>query len=232
MSNYVMSDIHGEYDKYIKMLEQIGFSDDDTLYVLGDVIDRGEEPVKVLLDMASRPNVYPVMGNHELMAIGVLEEVLKEVTDQNMESLNSDIMLGIMEWMSNGGEITLKQIQKLPKEKRLDLLDYLTEFSSYEVVDVGERTFVLVHSTLGNFSPDKKLRDYKLHELADMRADYDKQLFDDESVFIVSGHTPTQFLSGKAEIYHSCNNIDIDCGATFSGRLACLRLEDMKEFYI
>ena len=36
-----MSDIHGEYDKYLAMLEQIDLSEDDTLYVLGDVVDRG-----------------------------------------------------------------------------------------------------------------------------------------------------------------------------------------------
>ncbi len=232
MSIYVMSDIHGEYDKYIKMLELIGFSDEDELYVLGDVIDRGEEPVKVLSDMASRPNVYPIVGNHELMAMAVLDTILKEVTENSVREFDSNIMLGLMEWMENGGETTLKQLKKLSNSKRLDLLDYLSEFSPCEVVDVGEKTFILVHSTLGNFSPDKKLRDYQLHELAEIRADYDRRLFDDESIFIVSGHTPTQFINGKAEIYHSCNNIDIDCGATFGGKLACLRLDDMKEFYV
>lgn len=40
---YVISDIHGCYDKYIKMLEKIRFSSEDTLYVLGDVLDR-EQP--------------------------------------------------------------------------------------------------------------------------------------------------------------------------------------------
>ena len=38
---YVMSDIHGEYERYLAMLEQIAFSQDDTLFVLGDVVDRG-----------------------------------------------------------------------------------------------------------------------------------------------------------------------------------------------
>lgn len=37
---YVMSDIHGCYDKYQTMLEVIKFTADDTLYVLGDVPDR------------------------------------------------------------------------------------------------------------------------------------------------------------------------------------------------
>ena len=32
---YAMSDLHGCYDKYIKMLEKISFSDSDTLYILG-----------------------------------------------------------------------------------------------------------------------------------------------------------------------------------------------------
>ena len=48
---YVMSDLHGCYDKYRQMLEQIGFGDDDTLYILGDVIDRGEGGIDILLDM-------------------------------------------------------------------------------------------------------------------------------------------------------------------------------------
>ncbi len=38
---YTMADIHGQYDKYIAMLEKINFSKNDILFVLGDVIDRG-----------------------------------------------------------------------------------------------------------------------------------------------------------------------------------------------
>ena len=36
---YVMSDIHGQYDKYLAMMDKIRFSDDDHLYIIGDVID-------------------------------------------------------------------------------------------------------------------------------------------------------------------------------------------------
>ena len=48
---YVMSDLHGCYDKYIAMLEKINLKYDDTLYILGDVIDRGPDRVKILLDI-------------------------------------------------------------------------------------------------------------------------------------------------------------------------------------
>ena len=37
---YVMSDIHGEYEKYLKMLDLIQLSEKDSLFVLGDVVDR------------------------------------------------------------------------------------------------------------------------------------------------------------------------------------------------
>ena len=32
---YAMSDLHGCYEKYIKLLEKIKFSNNDTLYILG-----------------------------------------------------------------------------------------------------------------------------------------------------------------------------------------------------
>ena len=48
--HYAISDIHGCYDKYISMLEKIGFNDGDTLYFLGDAVDRGPDGVKILLD--------------------------------------------------------------------------------------------------------------------------------------------------------------------------------------
>ena len=80
---YVMSDIHGKYDMYMNMLEKIGFSDDDILYVLGDVVDRGPEPAKILLDMMKRKNVVPLLGNHEAMAYPVLEKLADNDFDFN-----------------------------------------------------------------------------------------------------------------------------------------------------
>ena len=43
MSNYVRSDVHGQYKAYTKMLKKIDLKAEDTLYILGDVIDRGPE---------------------------------------------------------------------------------------------------------------------------------------------------------------------------------------------
>ena len=75
-----MSDIHGMYEKYIKMLEVIRFSDDD-LYIPGDVIDHGEQSVELIFDIMARPNVFPLYGNHELMAKQVLDEMFNSEND-------------------------------------------------------------------------------------------------------------------------------------------------------
>ncbi|MBR2043339.1 MAG: metallophosphoesterase [Clostridia bacterium] len=45
-----MSDLHGCYYKYIKMIEKINFSNNYALYILGDIVDRGPdgiEPLKI-----------------------------------------------------------------------------------------------------------------------------------------------------------------------------------------
>jgi len=68
MSTYVMSDLHGCFETYKAMLKKIDFSDDDILYILGDVIDRGPKPVSILLDLMERANVVVLAGNHCAMA--------------------------------------------------------------------------------------------------------------------------------------------------------------------
>ena len=231
---YAMSDIHGKYQKYLKMLELIDFKDEDTLFVLGDMVDRGEQPIELLKDMMLRPNVYPLLGNHDLLALDVLRRICVEITAENYASqLDRTTLYELMEWMANGGQVTLDAFKALSGEERLDIIGYIADFSLYEAINVGDRHFILVHAGLGNFRPDKKLSEYTPDELLLYRGDYDTRHFEDESIYIVSGHTPTLYISGKPEIYKSCGNICIDCGAFIEGgRLACLRLDDLEEFYV
>lgn len=232
MATYVMSDIHGEYEKYCDMLEKIGFGDSDTLYVLGDVVDRGACPIDVLRDMMKRPNVYPLMGNHDLMALDILKKLNVEITEENYaDHLSVDDMSELIDWLGEGRQSTLDQFSALTTEQKESVLDYLGEFSLYEAVDVGDKAFILVHAGLGNFRRDKKLKEYTVYELLADRHDPDKQYFDDDDIYIVTGHTPTQLYTGRAEIYKRCQSICIDCGASMGGRLACLCLDTMEEYY-
>ncbi len=100
MSTYVISDIHGEYDMFLRLLEKIKFSERDTLYVLGDVLDRGPHPIKVLLEMMKYPNILPVVGNHEVMGISGLRFLMKEITEENIEAMDEDGMQNLLVWQA------------------------------------------------------------------------------------------------------------------------------------
>ncbi len=230
---YVMSDLHGEYEKYLQMLEKIKFSEQDTLFILGDVCDRGEHPIEILFDMMNRPNVYPIMGNHDWIALYLLEKLTTEITEESISHLSFEEMQDMLAWIDDGGNTTVAGFQKLSHEDQENVLDYLKEFSLWECIDVGEKTFILIHAGLGNFRKNKKLTQYTPEELLLTRQSPNVRYFDDDTIYIITGHTPTYFLSGKSEIYQNCNNICIDCGACFEGgRLACLCLDTMEEFYI
>lgn len=221
------------YDKYSEMLKKIGFSDEDDLFVIGDIVDRGPEPVKVLLDMMSRPNVYGLMGNHDLFALDIMSRLTEVATEDNIEAvLSEELMEKLTGWYSEGGGPTIDGFMDLSPEERLAVVAYLRELPLYEVIDVGERTFVMVHAGLGGFRPGKKLSEYDPADLISTRCDPTVKYFEDESVFLVTGHTPTPVITGKAEILRCGNNFLIDCGAFFSGRLGCLCLDTLEEFYV
>lgn len=63
---YTVSDLHGCLEDWQTLLNTIHFSDQDTMFVLGDCVDLGPDPIGLLHDMMERPNVFPTLGNHEL----------------------------------------------------------------------------------------------------------------------------------------------------------------------
>lgn len=65
MSSYAVGDIHGCGRELTGLLDQIGFTDTDTLYPVGDLFDRALDAPTVW-DICQRPNVFPVIGNHEV----------------------------------------------------------------------------------------------------------------------------------------------------------------------
>jgi len=230
---YVMSDIHGQYEKYKKMLETIDFSDDDTLYILGDVLDRGDQPVKLLYDMSMRPNVIPLMGNHEHMAEYILSRLNVEITEQSLETnWNADIVRAVSEWYENGGYPTSKEFSRLSLDDREYILDYLREFSFYDEITVGENTFVLVHGGLPEFEPEKALEDYHPILALYTKTDYGKTYYPDK--YLVTGHVPTFSFAPdhNGKIYRKNRHIAVDCGVCHGKNLGCIRLEDFKEFYV
>lgn len=230
---YLMSDLHGQYDKYMKMLELIDFNARDDLYVLGDVVDRGPEPMAILKDMSLRINVFPILGNHDWTARVILSRLNVEITEENAETqINKDFLDAVRLWLSDGGDTTLKDFRRLSPDEREMVLDYLGDFAAYDEIEVNGVTYVLAHAGLQHFAPDKPLDEYDELDLIDGRTDYSRRYFKDK--ILVTGHTPTLHIDPDFEgkIWSGNGHIALDCGAGFGLPLGCLRLEDGRAFYV
>lgn len=234
MSTFVMSDLHGNYNAYIKMIEKIDFKQGDRLYILGDILDRGPNPIKIVLDLMKRTNVEVLAGNHCVMACECLAFLMQEITEKSVEKLDVEMVEKLLAWQLNGAMSTTDEFHKCDKRTQKAIVDFISDFELYHEVEVNGSKFVLVHAGLGYFSPDKELWKYELDELVWERTDYNKVYFEDK--YLVTGHTPTLLIDDNPRpgfIYKANNNIAIDCGCSFpGGRLGCLRLDDMEEFYV
>ena len=219
MSTYVLSDLHGQYDKFMDMLKLTKFNDNDKMYILGDIFDRGPDPLKILDYIICKKNIDFIPGNHEYMFL---------------EFYNTyDARL----WSYNGGRTTMTQLMKRGEDYLKALYDYLTKLPLVKVHD----KFILTHA--GLYLP-KNQNQYTLQEILSLQnAEFNlwsRSNINNERQYkdytVICGHTPTLYVDPdqyQMSIVRRKGTIYIDCGATFSdGRLACLRLEDNKEFYI
>lgn len=227
---YVMSDIHGDYDKYLKALEKIKFNDQDTLYILGDLLDRGKHGLRILQDLMVRENVIPLLGNHEFVALNIFKVLMREITNETLETFNETFLENMNLWLGDGGQPTLEAFKHLAQDERLDILSFIEDFNVYEEIRVNDFDYFLVHAGLDHFHPDRPISDYFLHEFIFGRTDYTKVYFNDK--ILVTGHTPTRLISNNDKIYKENNHIAIDCGCGFGGKLGILRLDDGEEFYV
>lgn len=100
---YVMSDIHGSKRRFDAIMEQIKLTDEDTLYILGDVIDRGEHGVELLRRIRAAKNMRMILGNHEYMMLCLLRAGY-DPADRTQEQRREH-------WYRNGGDVTHRDIK-------------------------------------------------------------------------------------------------------------------------
>ncbi|MDD5284308.1 MAG: metallophosphoesterase [Desulfuromonadaceae bacterium] len=69
MARYAIGDIHGGVKTFRALLDKINLSHEDTVYLLGDYVDRGQESKGVLDTILDLLNVgfdiRPIKGNHD-----------------------------------------------------------------------------------------------------------------------------------------------------------------------
>lgn len=223
---FAIGDIHGCLKTFTSLVEDgIKLTLNDTLYTVGDFIDRGPDSKGVLDYIAKMTKngfrILSVRGNHE-------EMLLDSLTDPGY----------IMSWVYNGAEPTLQSfglnpgiiltsdtVHKIPKKyvTRIEKLPYYIELDDYLIVHAGF-----------NFYIDDPLTD--THAMIWSRQmQYDPVKANHRAV--IHGHTPISVDEIKAMIDDpDCGLINIDGGCVYTdyndlGNLVAIDL-DSRELFI
>lgn len=225
---YCISDIHGEYELFMRLLDKIGYSDSDRLIVCGDFIDKGTASIRLAKALFSMPNAYCIKGNHEYAFF---------------KYYRSRMHAAIMDF-----DAVLWQLQQyFPEDGHLldwDTVDMLADLPYY----IEDDEFICVHAGVpldaaGRLIP---LEDAIPEELVEDRRFKDPQLLPKDGKCVLFGHTPTTYLGAKPEILTYARSgrdpasreiadyckIHLDTGTPISGVLGCFCIEDCRAHYV
>ena len=157
---FAIGDIHGCCRTFRQMLSaQIGLCKKDTLYLLGDYIDRGPDSkgvIETLLELQAHGyDIHPLMGNHEAMLL------------QGLEPGGS-----LHEWLEYGGRATLKSYGiEHPCEMPAEHIRFFRSLPLYARTD----THILVHAVLNFCLEDPFSREGEQAMLWDRRQKPDRK---------------------------------------------------------
>jgi serine/threonine protein phosphatase 1 len=212
---YAIGDVHGCSATLEKMLLKLAPEREDSIYFLGDYIDRGPDS-KGVIDAILRLradgyNVFTLRGNHEQLFI-----------DSDQGSMEQAL------WERNGGDTTAESFgiatyAELPRM-------YKDFFEATQHLYILE-AFVLVHAGL-NFKVADPFADlYSMLWIRDSKADRKKI----GGRMVIHGHTPTELDTILDQQWEgSSMNIDGGCvynGVEGMGYLVALELTGKEMFY-
>jgi serine/threonine protein phosphatase 1 len=193
----VFSDIHGEYDKLIKLLNKMKYnSDNDTIIFLGDAIDRGpnsKKVVKKMKELKKEGNII-LNGNHEDMAWQYAKHNVK-----NKASTYDPYL-----YLYNGGRETLRSYEGDLKEFYNDMKWFNNQPKVY-TLETNSDEFVFVHAGL---KPNVPLYAQDEEDLLWIREEFFYHNWNDYDKKIIVGHTPVE----QAEFLGNIIMIDTGCG--------------------
>ena len=259
MATYVFSDVHGHVAPLARLMSRVSPSDEDSIFMLGDMIDRGPDPVGVMLLCRDLPGCTVLRGNHEDLMLSFFDHPHGE-----MERFN---------WLLNGGATTAEGLAELSGSRCADLLDWVGSLPLWAQTQVGDRSYLMAHAGirptglagLGDCTEEELgliASAQTSEDLIWIREDfweYPTGLVDEEGrgPIVIAGHTPTPYLlhlavepdrpiyneEGRAQMVRlgACpqtggvaDRWDIDCCAASGygrGQVLLLRLDDGEEFY-
>ncbi|KFN03381.1 serine/threonine protein phosphatase [Bacillus clarus] len=227
----VISDIHGEIEKFEQLLKEARYDmKQDQLILLGDYVDRGPNACAVIekVKELKEEGALVLKGNHEDMMI-------KALTTDEEHSWNH--------WVKrNGGDKTLYSygfveediavneeafqkpiLQSLLLEEHLKFIQELDHYIETE-------DYIFVHAGV---EPTKPVSESEPYTLMWIRNEFHSR-YNGEKV-VIFGHTETKTLHGNdnCDVYFGGNRIiGIDGGAVYGGQLNCLELPSEQVYVV
>lgn len=88
MSIYVVGDIQGNYNEFRRLLDLIDFNSSDTLWLVGDIVNRGPDSLLLLRFLKTMSDaVVAVLGNHDLHLLMVAEGYAKTLPGDTLQNI-------------------------------------------------------------------------------------------------------------------------------------------------
>ena len=215
MRTFIVSDLHGNGNVYysiMKYLDNISKEEDITLFINGDLIDRGMDSCDMLLDVKNRilENKFKIEylgGNHELMMYQCFQRKKNKVFNPY-----TDV------WYANSGWITdYKMEDVLDVEQEQEVVDFVSNLKICHLFDdkINWNNIVLVHAACPKNVTDEfcnmRIKDVKNNE---MRYLWDRKNIGNKEYFSIVGHDPNDnkygFQYNKKENY-----LNIDGGSAY-----------------
>lgn len=228
---YVVSNLYGRFDKYEKLIKKINFKESDVLYILGNVVDFGEDSIKLVNELSAQYNIYTVLGEHDYKAYVLLSEFDRILREGCAPSAN--FSKEMIEWAQNGGQTTLEAFKDADADEKEGFLDYLSDLPVFEEVSLKNgKEFILTCRGIDNFDKDVDLYDYELDSFINGYLDIEKTYFKDKTMvvgYLDYEHTPT----GRAGKINAKNNIiALACDMSENDDVVCVCLETNDEYYV
>lgn len=220
MNLFAISDIHGRYNEFIKLLKYAGYdSKEDYLINLGDMIDRGPDSYKVVewfrvMNASTDGKVQSLFGNHEHLYISFSTGHVPE-----KDYFNKFI----------GGKKTIESYTGKSDEDIMAHMSFISSLPLY--LELGD--YVFVH---GGLNVNKPLHEQSVHDTAWDYGELYKQNLSNYDKIVVYGHTPTIYIyehykQKGYEIWRGDNQICIDCTFSKSRKLLLYDLINDIEYY-
>lgn len=228
---FVVSNLYGRLDKFEKLIKKINLKDSDTLYVLGNIVDFGEQSIELVNDLSARYNVYSVLGEHDYKAYLLLSEFDRILREGGVPS--ASFSRDMIAWAQDGGQATLEAFKGADADSKEGFLDYLSDLPVFEeVILKNGREFVLTCRGIDNFNKDTDLYDYELDSFMNGYLDLEKNYFNNKTMvvgYLDYEHTPV----GRAgKINAKNNNIALACDMSENDEVVCVCLETNEEYYV